>query len=153
MSNHCTCKKQKIEALDSSWLSILGAFFIALLPKCPLCIMAYSSAVTLCSGKKLYDQDPTWASYISITLAIFTLLIVLYNFKGTKTWIAAALVIAGSSMIFTSEFYSGEMIHYNIGAGLLLLGVWLNANLMFFIKKYFFKSESAIRIQDSGTVR
>lgn len=141
MASHCVCKKERKKNIHSSWLSVLGAFFIALLPKCPFCIMAYSSAITLCSGKKLYDQDPTWASYISIGLAIFTLIIVLYNFKGIKTIIAAILIVIGSCFIFSSEFYTGEMTHYNIGAVLLLIGVWLNANMMYFIRKYFYKKE------------
>jgi len=141
MASHCACKKREKKNLYSSWISVLGAFFIALLPKCPFCIMAYSSAITLCSGKKLYDQDPTWASYISIGLAIFTLIIVLYNFKGIKTIIAALLVMIGSAYIFSSEFYTGEMTHYNIGAALLLFGVWLNANLMYFIQKYFYRKK------------
>lgn len=135
MATSCACKKESKRKFDSSWLSVFGAFFIALLPKCPFCIMAYSSAITLCSGKKLYDSDPTWASFISIGLAIFTLTIILYNYKGSKTICAAVLVVVGSAFIFNSEFYSGEITHYNIGAALLLLGVWLNANLMYFIKR------------------
>ena len=136
MSSPCACKKKKRWNVQSSFISIFGAFFIAILPKCPFCIMAYSSAITMCSGKKLYHSDPTWATYISIGLALFTLVIVLYNYKGTKTIIAAILVIIGSAFILNSEFYSGEMMHYNLGAGILILGVWLNANLMYFIKRF-----------------
>lgn len=141
MATHCACKKDRNRKINSSWLSVFGAFFIALLPKCPFCIMAYSSAITLCSGKKLYEADPTWGSYVSIGLAIFTLAIIIYNYKGFKTIAAAALVVIGSAFIFTSEFHTGEMMHYNFGASLLLLGVWLNANLMYFVKKYFYKKE------------
>ena len=136
MPPSCTCKKVEKRKIQSTYLSVFGAFFIAILPKCPLCIMAYSSAITMCSGKKIYHADPTWATYISISLAIFTLFIVLYNYKGIKTIIAAILVIIGSFFIFNSEFYSGEIFHYNLGAMMLLLGVWLNANLMYFVKKF-----------------
>lgn len=137
MTPTCVCKKKKPRQLRSSRLSFLGVLFIALLPKCPFCILAYSSAITLCSGKKIYHHSPEWYSYISIFLALFTLCIVLYNYKGIKTIIAALLIIAGSYFLFDSEMYTGELFDYYIGAGLLMMGVWLNANMLFFYNKYF----------------
>ena len=140
MTSNCICKKKKTRELRSSKLSFLGVLFIAILPKCPFCILAYSSAITLCSGKKIYHHSPEWYSYISIFLAVFTLCIVLYNYKGVKTIIAALLVVAGSYFLFDSEMYTGELSDYYVGAGLLLTGVWLNANMMFFYNKYFKKN-------------
>ena len=144
---NCTCKKERSRRITSSWLSMLGAFFIALLPKCPFCILAYSSAITLCSGKTLYCHDPAWSSYISIFLALFTLIIVLYNYKGTKTLIAASLVVIGSCFLFISEMYTGELSHYYIGTSFLMGGVWLNANLMYFYRKYISK---IVRLTTNG---
>ena len=139
MTPNCICKKNKIREVRSSKLSFLGVLFIAILPKCPFCILAYSSAITLCSGKKIYNHSPEWYSYISIFLALFTLCILLYNYKGVKTIIAAFLVLLGSYFLYVSEMYTGELNEYYIGAGLLLMGVWLNANMMFFYNKYFKK--------------
>ncbi len=56
-----------------------------------------------------------------------------------KTIIAAFLVLLGSYFLYVSEMYTGELNEYYIGAGLLLMGVWLNANMMFFYNKYFKK--------------
>ena len=137
MRAKCVCKaKTQRKSNTSSMLSFLAGIFIALLPKCPFCILAYSSAITLCSGKKLYHHDPTWTSYISIALAVFTLIVVLLNYKGLKTVVAALLVVIGSGFLMWSEMYTGEITEYYWGVFFLLSGVWLNANLAYFYHKY-----------------
>lgn len=137
MASKCACKAgTKKKSFDSSILSFVAGFFIALLPKCPFCILAYSSAITLCSGKKIYCHDPTWSSYISIALAVFTLVVILLNYKGIKTIVAALLVVIGSISLVWSEMYTGDITEYYWGVFFLLSGVWLNANLMYFYNKY-----------------
>ena len=117
---------------------ILTGFLIAVIPKCPLCIAAYSSAIALCSGNKIYNQSPDWTNYISIALASLTLLMILLNFRGRRTWIAAALVIIGSILIIRTELITGDLGEYYLGASALLLGVWVNASFMFFYKKWMY---------------
>ncbi len=121
---------------NASAFPILTGILIAILPKCPFCIAAYSSAIALCSGKKIYNQDPDWTNFISIALAIITLAMVLFNYRGKRTWFAASLVLMGSFLIIQTELYTGELTGYYYGAGLLLLGVWANASLLYFYKKW-----------------
>ncbi len=136
MSSNCSCKpRKKRTTFKSPYLSFIAGLFIALLPKCPFCILAYSSAITLCSGKTLYNHDPGWTSFISIALALFTLVVILLNYKGRKTIIAAILVLIGSLFLIYSEMYTGDIYQYYWGTAFLLLGVWLNANLMYFYQK------------------
>ena len=137
MKSNCSCRpRKKSHPLKHSRWSFIAGLFIALLPKCPFCILAYSSAITLCSGKKIYDHDPGWASFISIALALLTLALILYNYKGRKTIAAASLVLIGSLFLLYSELYTGDIRQYYWGTGFLLFGVWLNANLMYFYHKY-----------------
>lgn len=98
--------------------------------------MAYSSAITLCSGARLYDHNPVWTSYISIGLAVVTLLLVTWNYKGKRTVLAALLILAGSGLILDSELRTGQLDHYYLGSAGLLLGVWVNGNLYFFLKRF-----------------
>lgn len=136
MSSNCSCKnRKKRDLFKHPHLSFFAGLFIAILPKCPFCILTYSSAITLCSGKTIYNHDPTWTSWISIALALFTLLAILLNFKGRKTIAAAGLVLLGSAFLLYSELYTGDLTSYYWGAGLLLVGVWLNANLMYFYRQ------------------
>ena len=132
----CRCRKgHKIEK-RGRFLPVLTGLVIAFLPKCPFCIMAYSSAITLCSGAQIYDHNPTWVSYISIGLAALTLIIVLWNFKGIRTWIAATLVLLGSYFILDSELRTGDFENYYWGVGCLLMGVWVNGSFGYFYKRF-----------------
>lgn len=133
----CHCPKSHRIKPKSRHLPVLSGILIALLPKCPFCIMAYSSAITLCSGATLYDHHPTWISWISIGLAALTLGFVLWNYKGWRTWLAAALVLAGSFFILQSELKTGDVPDYYFGCASLLLGVWLNGNFVWFLRKAF----------------
>jgi hypothetical protein len=133
----CPCKQPHHIGAKATYWPLLNGLLIALLPKCPFCIMAYSSAITLCSGATLYDHNPTWVSWISIGLAALTLLLVLWNHKGTRTWFAAAFVVLGSLLIIESELRTGDIPNYYFGCTLLLLGVWTNGNLLWFLKKAF----------------
>lgn len=118
-----------------STFPILTGILIAILPKCPFCIAAYSSAIALCSGTKVYNQSPDWTNFISIALAVITLFMVLLNYRGKRTWIAASLVILGSALIIRTELYTGELTEYYYGALMLLLGVWANGSFVYFYKK------------------
>jgi len=110
---------------------------IALIPKCPFCILAYSSAITLCSGTTVYMHHPEWTSWISIILAVFTLMMVLVNYRGKRTLFAAFFVLLGSGLIVMCELYTGEIEVYYYGVILLLFGVWLNASFFYFYRVWF----------------
>lgn len=125
----------KIKKKRSSYPILIG-ILIAILPKCPFCIAAYSSAIVLCSGTKLYNQSPDWTNYISIILAFVTLLMIVLNYRGKRTWYAAALVLFGSALIIRTELFTGDLKEYYYGAFALLLGVWLNASFLFFYRKW-----------------
>lgn len=132
----CKCKtRTKKEARNSS-LSILGGIGLALLPKCHFCVLAYSSAVTVCGKGTYYDHSPEWTSFISIGLAFITLVFVFINRRGKRTWYAAALVVIGIGLISLSELYTGEKLHYFLGAGILMMGVWINASFLYFFHQY-----------------
>ncbi|MEM8909357.1 MAG: hypothetical protein AAGD05_16035, partial [Bacteroidota bacterium] len=116
-AKHCATKNQSTNRREA--IPLLVAIFIALIPKCPFCILAYSSAITLCSGSKIYMHHPDWTSWISIGLAALTLLMILMNYRGKRTIVAALLVLIGSSLIMLSELWTGEIKVYYYGAVLL----------------------------------
>lgn len=138
----CHCKKQKAETdlnrrtATSSLGSAMMGVVIALLPKCHFCMLAYSSAITLCSGTKIYNHSPAWTSYISISLALLTLALILVNYKGLRTLLAATLVIIGCLLISYSELKTGEIAFYYGGTFALLFGVWVNGSFYHFFRKF-----------------
>ena len=135
-NSSCRCTS-KVQLKDKKSLSpILTGILIAIIPKCPLCIVAYSSALTMCSGAKLYHHAPTWTSYLLLGLALFTFIFILINYKGKRTIIASILVLLGSALILASQVYTFDVHHYYLGTLFLMIGVWVNASFRFFYRKY-----------------
>ena len=132
----CSCPSKKKKSVSKSAYPLLSSVFIALLPKCHFCILAYSSAITLCSGTKIYDHSPEWTSFVSIGLAALTLVFILINYRGKRTVFSAIMVIIGSILIIRTELYTGEIIEYYYGVFLLLIGVWVNASFYYFYYKF-----------------
>ncbi len=131
-----SCKKncQRLQIKKSfSWLP---AIFIAIIPKCPFCIMAYSGALTLCTGTKIYPHADTTTSYISIGLAAFVLFSILYNYKGSKTKYALLFTCIGTLLLLTSQFYWISEPLYYAGVSFLFFGIWYNGSFSFFYQKY-----------------
>lgn len=126
----CACpdKKPNESSTGKKYPFLLG-LLIAIVPKCPFCVLAYSSAMTLCNGSKLYLHQAGWTSWISIGLVAFTLLMVVLNYRGRRTWLAAGAIIAGGSMVAMAELYTGQLQLYYGGAALVFLGIWTNASL------------------------
>lgn len=134
--NSCPCPSKKRKSEQKSAYPLLSSVLIALLPKCHFCILAYSSAITLCSGTKIYDHSPEWTSFISIGLAALTLLFILINYRGRRTVFSALMVLAGSILIIRTEIFTGEVMEYYYGVGLLMIGVWVNASFYFFYYRF-----------------
>ena len=128
--NSCSNNKGKHSL---SWLPALA---VAILPKCPFCLMAYSGAVSLCSGNMLYPNAGSIMSYITIALALVVVGSIAFNQKGTKTWIALLLALVGIAFLVAGQFYFISSINYYIGVILLFFGIWLNGSFLHYYYKY-----------------
>jgi len=135
-SKQCGCARTKAKREKKSFSPLLTGIVIAILPKCPYCILAYSSAITMCSGTKMYMQSPDWTSYLPLGLAVLTFLLIILNYRGKRTLIAAALVGTGSLLMLACQFYTFNINHYYIGTFLLLFGVWFNASFRYFYRQW-----------------
>ncbi len=125
---------QKLTERITKRSTILGGIIIAVLPKCPLCALAYSSAITMCSGT-MYEHTADWTSYISIVLCALTLGLVLYNYKGYKTLTAAAMIATGGFLLGYAELVSGNVTAYYWGCAIVFVGIWINGSFQHFAAK------------------
>ncbi len=134
--NTTSCRKlKKTTRRKRAGFPLFTGLLAAVLPKCPLCISAYSSAMVLCSGKGVVDQQADWAIWATMGLVAFTLLMVLLNYRGKRTWAAAALILIGSAMILNHASPAGNSLLYYLGSCLLFAGVWANASFLYFFRK------------------
>ena len=133
--NSRSCLHTKSEK-KGSMLSIWSWLFIALLPKCPLCLLSYSTAIGLCGGKTLFQENVGWTSYIPIMLAALVIGSFIYNYKGKKTLTAIGIALSACLIILYGEYFSKSMTTYYWGVFALFFACWVNGSFSFFIKKF-----------------
>lgn len=136
MQTHCQskCTSKKMQDRNSLF-SFLPGIAIALIPKCPFCILSYTSAITVCSAKNMSSHTPEWTSGISIAFALLTFIITAYNYKGRRTKIALLIIASGCALVIYSELFNGLLQSYYWGCSLLMVGIWFNGSLLFFVRK------------------
>ena len=145
MSTSCSsiCNEHK-ETGKYKHTSFLSLLLIIILPNCPFCIMAYTSAITMCGGPDMYLAENNWASFIPIILSILIISMIAINRRGRRTYIAILLTILGSLFIIgVHQLYLGESFYY-IGTFLLFFGIWVNSSFLytfFTIKSLFLSSK------------
>jgi len=132
------CKKKKIVSNEKKRLGLLTTLLLVLLPKCPFCLLAFSSTVMLC-GKAGGVYELTHSSSITIFVTAFfcflVLISIVFNYRGTRTKYALLLVSIGCLLIMYSAGIGGGLLLYYSGVALLFTGVWLNASLLYVISK------------------
>jgi len=134
-----TCCKTKLatpkkaEAANGS-MSFLSTVLLILIPKCPLCLTAYMSAMVL-----FFDIEyTTLVPMLLHTKPIMGLLIIamiLMNRKDKRTLIS--LVIAGLALTFLvlqTYFYTALFMPEWIIYSAFIFAIWYNGNFQYFYR-------------------
>jgi hypothetical protein len=132
----CVCKKRTTKTSKKSTLPFLFSLVIAFLPKCPFCIFGYSSVLTMCSGATFHTYNPTFWSGLPLILTALVLISFIFNFKGTKTYVAAGLVFLGALLLYGATFIYGSLMLYFLAVVLIFLGVFVNGSFQYFYKRF-----------------
>lgn len=133
----CQNKIEVKESGKSAAFPILTGVLIALFPKCPFCVMAYSSAITLFGGKMLFPNASMYSGHIIVGLSLIVLLGIMLNFKGKQTMVAGGITILGISLLALNQFFDAPKPIYYTAMVLLFFGIWYNGSFNYFYKKYF----------------
>ncbi len=132
------CKKKKIVSNGKKPIGLLTTIFLVLLPKCPFCLMAFSSTVILC-GKAGGISESTHSSATTILVTSFfcflVLISILLNYRDARTKYALLFAATGCLLVMYSVCMGGGLPLYYSGVVLLFTGVWLNASLLYVIRK------------------
>jgi len=123
-----SCSTDKPKSITAK-TSLLSALLVVIIPKCSICVMAYSSAIALCGGQSFYHQQNNWVSYIPIFLSALISILIIKNWKGQRSLFALTLSLIGLSMVVLSHQLVISPTFYNIGSALLFISVWFNSNL------------------------
>lgn len=136
---HCVKSHRHILPRDKKKFSFFAGVLLALLPKCPLCFMAFSSTFILCDEAGTFTDTHIHSSLTTLILsALFcgiTLISILFNYSGSRTKYALLLALAGSASILYSVAAGGGLILYYCGVILIFCSIWMNGGLLSFMKK------------------
>ena len=134
MLSNCNCHPSK-NVNKASSVSVLSSFLLIILPKCPFCIMAYSSAITICGGPDMYLMSNNWVSFVPLALALFINVMLLLNWRGRRTFNALLVSLVGFSLILMTHQLILSSGFYNLGAMLLFMSIWLNGSFIYLLNK------------------
>ncbi len=132
MANCSTCTQKRWRHVP--WLP---AVVVAILPKCPFCIMAYAGAIPLCGGTTMYPNAGNISTYITVGFAVIVLLGILLNRKGVRTFHAGLIAMAGIFCIVASQVLWISMLLYYAGVSILFFGIWYNGSFAYFKRTCF----------------
>ena len=130
MQDNCGKCADSTKSVTLTRSSLISGLLVVIIPKCPICVMAYTSAVTMCGGPDMYMHGNNWVSYIPILLALAIVTMIAFNWRGARSWFALTLATVGSFfVVLTHQLIAGPEF-YTYGTILLFFSIWLNSNLL-----------------------
>ena len=134
-----SCAAEKSKAKVSKKAGLFTGLLLVLLPKCPLCIIAYSSTIMLCGKETSIISTQTESSLLSTGITLFFCLIILaslsFNYRDDRTKYSLALVITGSLLLLASTIWAIGPSTYYTGTAIIFAGVWLNGSMFYVLNK------------------
>lgn len=139
IENDCQpCKRRNAVSTGRKHAGLLTTILLIVLPKCPFCLMAFSSTIILC-GKAGGASGLTHSSSTTIFITAFfccaVLLNIIFNYRDKRTMYSFLLAAAGCFFIMYSVCAGGGLPLYYSGVTLVFFGVWLNASLLYIVRK------------------
>ncbi len=133
---------------STSWLPSSLSFLIILLPKCPFCIVAYTSSMAMCGVSPLVSHHTDWGAWAALFLGVAVTYSIYRNYRGRGTASALMLAFVGLLLVTIGVFVADVFVCYYIGSAMLLLAAFYNGSGF----RFFHKSESSDTIALSDGV-
>lgn len=114
-------------------MSLLSTILLILIPKCPLCLTAYMSAMVLFFDIENEQLVPVLL-HAKPVLGVLILLMILLNFRGKRTFVS--LGIAGVSMFFLllKTYYATPLLPDWVVYTAFFFAIWYNGNFQYFYR-------------------
>jgi hypothetical protein len=125
----CTACTESISSVAhpaNSWQSTVVSVLVLILPKCPFCVVAYSSSMAVCGAPSVMNHHTDWGAWLAIGLALLCIGSIAKNYRGAGTRTALAIALVGSSFLLFGLLTPNAMLWYYGGAILLLFSSFYN---------------------------
>jgi hypothetical protein len=118
---------------------VITTALMVILPKCPFCVLAYSSTLVMCGKDSIitdvrHHQSPLTIA-LTVALSLIILVSIAFNFRDGRSVWAMAMVLAGSAVAIWSTVQGGGESLYYPGVALIALGVWMNGSLLYICRR------------------
>ena len=123
--------RKSITTFGKRYSSVLG-IIILLLPKCPFCVVAWSSAITICSSTSLItntSHHTGWGAYLALSMAMIIISCILFTYKSNPNSIALLAAICGLALVSVGIFTDNAMFYYYWGATVLVIATIIYSDL------------------------
>lgn len=129
-----------VPAYAKKYSSVLG-FIMLLLPKCPLCIIAYSGAVAICGSSTLiahHSSNTTdWRAYIALGISIIIAGFILFTHRARQYYTinlimalcGLLLVCIGLTPASSVILKTNTMLCYYAGAAMLAVATLIYSGI------------------------
>ena len=133
MNTNCSSCDTPSPKASKHGYGLMTGLLLALLPKCPFCIMAFTGTALLCGEGSVVEMSRTHNSLLTIVITGFLCLVtfigIALNRRGNRTLYALAIAAAGISMIMYSVIRSGgQPLYYS---GISIVFFWSMAEWKF----------------------
>ena len=116
---------------------LFSGLLLLLIPKCPFCFLAFSSALLACSDQGIEHSSRFFYSNITLILttvfSLAALFSILLNYRRGRGHYAFLLAGLGNIAILLSVTTGGGITMYYCGTFLVLAGVLLTTGLWFLV--------------------
>jgi hypothetical protein len=110
----------------SRWYGSVSWLLLLVLPKCPFCVVAYTSSMAICGAPSITHHHTDWGAWLAIGLAVICIGTIARNYRGSGTRTAILIAIAGLICLLAGLFLPNAMSAYYAGASLLFLSSFYN---------------------------
>lgn len=139
MDQSCKSCNSYAKPTSNSGYSWISGILLAVIPKCPFCLLAYSSTMMLCGEGSIINSSATHISPITIVLTsllgILTLIGIFLNKRGKRTLYALMMALFGMSLLISSVLLGGGELLYYIGTSIVFIAIWFNGSMFWFVNK------------------
>jgi len=114
-------------------MSFFSTLLLILIPKCPLCLTAYMSAMVM-----FFDIDnehlvPILLHAKPVMGAVILLMIVL-NQRGKRTWISLGMAAAAMVLLVLKTYYATHILPDWLLYTIFIFAIWYNGNFRYFYR-------------------
>jgi hypothetical protein len=114
-------------------MSLLSTILLILIPKCPLCLTAYMSAMVL-----FFDIENEQLVPILLhgkpVLGMLILLMILLNFRGKRTLISLGIASVAMIFLLLKTYYATTLLPDWLLYSVFIFAIWHNGNFQYFFR-------------------